>query len=104
MQIKLVLGKETDSGVDPTIDVQIDTAAPLSIGTHRLQLIVEDDSGNRSDPAFADIIVKSTVKPNAHIVPTSLAAEFGKGFTLSGKDSAPGPGGKITKYIWTLLT
>lgn len=104
MQIKLVLGTAVDSGADPTIDVQIDATAPLSIGAHRLQLVVEDDSGNRSDPAFADIVVKSTVKPNAHITPPSLAAEFGKPFTLSGKDSTAGPGGKITKYIWTLVS
>ncbi len=104
MQIKLVLGIDTDSAADPQIDVQIDSTAPLSIGAHRLQLVVEDDSGNRSDPAFADIIVKSTVRPNAHITPLRLAAEFGKPFTFSGKESNAGPGGKVTKYIWTLLS
>jgi len=104
MQIKLVIGSEKDSGADPTIDVQIDSTAPLSIGAHRLQLIVEDDSGNKSDPAFADIFVKSNVKPNAHITPLQLSAEFGKPFTISGKESTAGPGGKITKYNWTLVS
>src|SRR3954469_24647162 len=104
MQTKLVLGKEIDAGADSSLDVVIDATAPLSIGAHRPQLIVEDDSGNRSEAAFADITVKSSVKPNAHITPTTQSVEFGKGFSLTGKESNAGPGGKIVKYFWTLLT
>jgi len=104
MQIKLVLGKEADSGDDPILEVLIDATNSLSIGAHRLQLVVEDDSGNRSDPAYADIVVRSTVKPNAHITPLRVAAEYGKTFTLSGKESDAGPGGKIVRYYWTLVS
>lgn len=58
--------KETQVTATPTITVQTVPPAPapadaaertLRVGVHRFQLVVEDNDGNRSAPAFVEVEV-----------------------------------------------
>jgi hypothetical protein len=87
----------------PTIEVTISAANTLGIGPHRFRLVVTDDSGNVSDPAFVDVIVRSTEKPTA-VLDAPQTVNFGQSFTLTGSRSHENPPGKIVKFEWTLLS
>lgn len=87
---------------DPKVEVSIDPKNPLKPGTYRFQLVVVDDSGNESAPAFVNVVVRDTQRPTAVIdAPTSV--EVGASFDMSGERSFDAPGGKIVSYVWTLL-
>jgi hypothetical protein len=49
----------------PDVEVTVTPSAPLPVGRHRFQLVVEDDSGNSSQPAIAEVIVRDNQKPTA---------------------------------------
>ena len=93
-----------------TVKVDVSTASPLPLGLNRFQLVVIDDAGNPSEPAFLNVIVRDTDKPTAvlQMVDSSGRAidpsvPFGSSFILTGvnsKDTAPG---KIVEYQFTLL-
>ena len=85
----------------PEIEVTVTPSAPLSPGRHRFQLVVDDDSGNRSDPAVEEVIVRDTQKPTA-VLDAPREVELGRSFQLSGKRSLD-IGGRIVKYTWTRL-
>jgi hypothetical protein len=95
----------------PLVSVDMPKDNPLAAGKYRFQLVVVDDSGNESDPAFIDVIVKDTVKPTAvldminadkAIVPPN--AQVGSSFTLSGARSSDVAPGKVKAYRFTMLT
>ncbi len=78
---------------DPTVEVTVSPAKPLSVGRHDFQLVVEDDSGNSSSPAVATVIVRDAQNPTAVIDAPSLV-DFGKSFQLSGARSSDVGGGE----------
>jgi hypothetical protein len=75
---------------------------PLSVGRHRFQLVVIDDAGNESAPAFCDVTVIDNQRPTAIITPAQLSVAFNTNFTLSGANSTD-IGGRIVRYRWTLI-
>ena len=95
---------------DPTVTVEVTATNPLPLGLNRFQLVVVDDFGNESAPAFVDVIVKDTDKPTAVldmvnsdgaiITPT---VSSGHSFILSGKRSSDAGGGKVVTYRFTLI-
>ena len=88
---------------DQTLQISIDPAQPLPVGTHIFQLVVVDDAGNNSQPARFSITVFDDQAPTA-VITGPLRVAFGTGFTLSGVGSADiGGGGGIVQFIWTLL-
>jgi hypothetical protein len=95
---------------DPTVQVEVAATNALPLGVNRFQLVVVDDAGNESAPAFIDVIVKDTEKPtavldmvdaNGAIVQPTVAV--GASFILSGKRSSDTGGGKVVSYKFTLI-
>jgi hypothetical protein len=82
----------------------------LSVGQHRFNLTVEDDSGNSSSTAQITVIVVDSAAPTAIVdlldesgrQITDGRVSFGAGFVLNGKRSVD-VGGTITKYIWEVV-
>jgi len=96
-----IIGKEVETN-EPTIEVTVNIANPLSVGKHTFRLVVVDDGGNQSLPAVAEVVVRDSVNPTA-ILRAPSQVEFGKSFLLDGKDSSDVPPGKVVRYIWTML-
>jgi hypothetical protein len=101
---------QTETRADGTIDVEVNPRNPLPVGAHRFQLVVEDDAGNPSQPAFLNVIVRDTDRPTAvldmvdsnnRVIEPVVSA--GKGFRLSGLRSTDNPPGKVAKFSFTLL-
>jgi hypothetical protein len=92
-----------------TIEVTIDPTNPLPVGTHSFQLVVVDDSGNKSGAAVVTITVIDTTVPTAAVFATNVdggqinTVPYGQVFLLNGTKSFDSGGGKVVKYIWTLL-
>ena len=87
---------------EPVVEVIASEELPLKPGRHRLQLIVEDDSGNVSLPDIVDLIVRDTIRPTA-VLEAPKSVQPGQNFMLDGRRSSDVPPGKIVKYEWTLL-
>lgn len=85
-----------------TVEVTVSANAPLAAGAHKFQLVVVDDSGNRSDPMVVTVIVKDTQKPTAVLIAPEQV-EFGKSFVLTGTRSSDVPPGRVVQFIWTLV-
>jgi len=98
-ELKLNTPVET---TDPVLVVKVDPANPLPTGVHRFQLVVVDDSGNQSDPAIVEIVVRDTQKPTA-VIDAPPTAETGQSFKLSGERSSDVAPGKVVNYIWTMI-
>jgi hypothetical protein len=94
---------QTVTTSDATVEVTVSPAAPLAPGRHRFQLVVVDDSGNASDPAFADVVVIDDKKPTA-ILEAPSRVPFGTSFTLSGARSADLPPGRIAQFRWVMVS
>ena len=90
---------ETDT---PDVEVTVSPTAPLPAGRHRFQLVVVDDSGNRSEPSTTEVIVRDTTKPTA-VIDAPREVDLGRSFQLSGRRSSDIAPGRIVKYIWTRL-
>ncbi|HZI81113.1 MAG TPA: PKD domain-containing protein [Vicinamibacterales bacterium] len=75
-------------------------ASPLSIGTHLVQLVVVDDSGNQSAAASRQVRVVDAQVPTA-ILDAPATVSVGQGFTASGARSVDFDG-EIVEYIWRL--
>lgn len=99
---KFVPGQEIKTDTS-SIEVTIDPANPLPPGRHRFQLIVEDDSGNVSEPAMVDVVVIDNKKPTA-VLDAPATVGFGNSFSLSGARSSDLPPGKIKSYRWVQLS
>lgn len=87
----------------PTIEVTNDPSKPLTPGRHRFRLVVEDDSGNQSDPSEVEVIVVDKSKPTA-VLDAPATVAFGTSFTLSGTRSFDLAPGKITTYRWVQIS
>ncbi len=76
-------------------------AYPLEVGLHVVQLVVVDDSGNRSQPDTRSVdVLGDTTNPTAVLTAPS-AIDEGTDLAVSGADSIDG-GGTIVRYEWTL--
>jgi hypothetical protein len=95
-------GTPVDTGETSSVDVEVNPRSPLAVGRHQFRLVVVDDSGNESEPFFADVIVIDNQRPTAVITPARLTVPLGQSFKLSGADSTD-IGGKIVKFVWTLM-
>ena len=93
---------ETIKTAEPTIEVETQGDAPLKVGLHRFQLVVVDDSGNESEPAIVEVIVRDTQRPTA-VLDVVREVEVGQNFFMSGKRSSDVPPGQVTTFLWTLL-
>jgi|GraSoiStandDraft_4_1057263.scaffolds.fasta_scaffold283536_3 hypothetical protein len=99
--------------VQPDAQVKVDASAtaPLPLGANRFQLIVVDDAGNESEPAFIDIIVRDKEKPTAVLqlvnadgrVISPAEVAFGQSFTLSAAKSSDVAPGKVVEFRFTLI-
>jgi hypothetical protein len=98
---EFIIGKPVELD-RPNVEVTVNTDAPLPVGRHKFQLIVEDDSANQSLPDEVEIIVRDTQRPTA-VISAPAQVEFGQSFTISGKGSSDVAPGKVVKYIWTRL-
>jgi hypothetical protein len=85
----------------PDVEVTVTPSAPLPVGRHRFQLVVEDDSGNSSQPTIAEVIVRDTQKPTA-VLDAPQVVDLGRSFQLSGRRSSD-IAGRIVRYTWTRL-
>ena len=82
----------------------------LKVGGHTFQLLVEDDSGNVSNPAKVVLIVMDTQAPTAVLTLTDSAGQalannriaYGEEFVLNAKKSVDVGGGRIVSYTWSL--
>ena len=101
------------AGVVETSDSQLEVKMPnqkLEVGTHRFQLIVEDEAGNQSTPTQITVIIADSQAPTAVLdlhdasgrTVTNGRINFGAGFMLSGKRSVD-IGGRVSKYIWEIF-
>lgn len=86
---------------DATLVVDADAARPLSVGAHVFQLEVVDDSGLRSQPERVTVVVADTQAPTA-VIRAPRTVPFGQAITLNGGDSVD-VGGRIVRYVWTLI-
>lgn len=86
----------------PLIDVTITAARPLALGRHTFRLVVEDDAGNQSEPDTIVIIVRDSEKPTA-VLEGPAQVNFGQSFQLIGRRSSDTGGGRVVKFIWTLV-
>jgi hypothetical protein len=87
---------------DATLVITVDPNQPLRTGSIVFQLEVLDDSGNRSQPATVRIVVIDNQAPTA-VITAPQSVPFGEGFTLSGAQSSDVGGGRIARFIWTLV-
>jgi hypothetical protein len=96
---------------DPVVSVDMPATAPLPAGKYRFQLVVIDDAGTESDPAFIDVIIKDKVKPTAvldmvnadKVVVNVPQVTVGQSFLLSGARSSEVAPGKVVSYRFTML-
>ena len=89
-------------GAAPDATLIITMDRPLAVGSYLFQLEVTDNSGNRSQPVQARLIIVDTQAPSA-IISAPRTVPFNSEFTLSGAESRDVGGGTIASYIWTLL-
>jgi len=87
---------------DATLIIVVDPANPMKVGSYTFQLEVVDDSGNRSKPVQARLIIVDSQAPTA-IISAPRTVPFATDFTLSGLESSDVGGGTIARYVWTLV-
>lgn len=95
---------------EPQVKVEVDPRSPLQIGANRFRLVVVDDSGNESEPAFLEVIVEDRDRPTAVLdvinpngQPVRPVIAHGESFVLSGERSKDKPPGRIKEYRFTLV-
>ena len=98
---KFVIGAPVETA-EPSVEVTVDAAAPLSVGRHTFQLVVVDDAGNQSQPDSVVVIVKDSTNPTA-VLKAPSQVEPGASFPLDGRASSDVAPGKVVKYIFTLV-
>ena len=87
---------------DATLVVRVDANRPLPVGSYVFQLQVFDDAGNPSAPVQVRLAIMDNQAPTA-VISAPRGVPFGTEFTLSGAQSSDVGGGRIARYIWTLL-
>lgn len=93
----------TADAPDTELTIEIDPNRPLAIGVHLFQLVVEDNSANRSQPVQVRVIVRDATAPTAVASGPGTVA-FGERFIITGRESSDAPPGRIQRYIWTMLS
>jgi hypothetical protein len=95
---------------DPEVRVDVTADQPLPLGANRFRLVVVDDSGNESEPAFLEVVVRDVDRPTAvlDIVDANNSridpvVGFGQTFILSGRRSSDPAPGSIREYHFTLV-
>ena len=96
----------------PQVKVELNRNDQLDLGVNRFRLVVVDDAGNESEPAFLEVMVKDNNRPTAQIDLvdgngkrlTDLTLKQGQQIFLSGERSADDPPGKISDYLWTWVS
>ncbi len=95
---------------DPLVKVEVTEGNALPVGQHRFRLVVVDDAGNASQPAFLTIMVQDSTAPTAALQMVNDNGEVirpivpaGASFILSGSESKDTPPGKILRYEFTLM-
>jgi len=86
----------------PTVEVTISATNTLPVGVHTFQLVVTDDSGNVSQPALVEIVVRDTQAPTA-VIDGPREVGFGSPFELSGARSSDPAPGRVVSFTWTLV-
>lgn len=81
-----------------TFTVQQAADNPLAVGRHRFQLVVEDNSGNRSTPVERAVMVLDVTAPVAVLDVESPVANH-RPFSLSGARSTDA-GGQVVRWEW----
>jgi hypothetical protein len=84
----------------PGVTFVVNPGAPLAPGSHVVELIVMDDSGNESDPATAVVRVADGVAPTA-ILDMPATIPFAQDVEVSGARSAD-VGGLLVRFVWQL--
>lgn len=85
--------------LEPTYVVPQTAGNPLTLGRHRFRLVVDDNSGNHSNPTEVEVIVIDSTAPTAVLdAPASIA--FGAPLQLSGAQSTDTVG-RVVRYVWT---
>lgn len=97
---------------DSLLEVLASRQTPLKPGKNVFQLVVEDDTGNTSEPASITIIVRDNQRPTAVIdfvdangrpnPDPTVEIAFGEKFALSAKRSSD-VDGDVTNFNWQLL-
>jgi len=87
---------------DPTIEVTVSPDRPLPLGRQTFQLVVVDDSGNRSAADRIIVIVADQSAPTAILQGPQVVGQ-GLSFTLDGRRSFDVGGGRVVQYVWTLV-
>jgi hypothetical protein len=95
------IGKPVETD-EPTVEVTLDSSNPLPVGQHVFELVVVDDSGNKSVPARASVVVRDNEAPTAVIRAPSQVG-FAQSFKLDGSASIDRRPGKVVHYTWTLV-
>jgi hypothetical protein len=98
---QFVLGADIAT-TDPTIEVTVDPTRPLPIGRQTFQLVVVDDSGNKSQPDRIVVIIADQDAPTA-VLSGPQVVGTGKSFTLRGDRSFDVGGGKVVQWVWTYV-
>lgn len=96
----------------PKVKVELNRNDKLDLGVNRFRLVVVDDAGNESEPAFLEVMVKDNNRPTAQIDLvdgngkrlTNLTLKQGQQILLSGERSADDPPGKVVDYLWTWVS
>ena len=87
---------------ESSLEVTASPDDPLSIGRHVFKLVVEDDSGNPSQPDQVVVFVLDTKAPTA-VLSAPSKVEHGQTFNLDGSQSRDVAPGKVVRYHWTLV-
>jgi len=94
----------------PSVTVDVKPDNPLPVGALTFKLVVVDDSGNESEPAFLKVTIADVDKPTAVLeivdkVGNSVAPTVpaGASFILSAAKSVDKAPGKIKEYRFTLV-
>jgi hypothetical protein len=98
---QFVLGAEIATN-DPTIEVTVDPTKPLPVGRQTFQLVVMDDSGNKSQPDRIVVIIADQSAPTAVLTGPQVVGS-GRSFTLRGDRSFDVGGGKVVQWVWTYV-
>ena len=88
---------------EPKVEVVVNPDTPLPVGAVRFQLVVFDEAGNASEPAFLEVVIRDSQKPTAVLDGPQTAVEFGTNFALTGERSSDVAPGRIVRYEWTMV-
>jgi len=91
---------ETIVTTENTVEVTVGPDSLLPPGRHSFQLVVEDDSGNQSQPDIVEVIVRDTQAPTA-VLRAPKRVELGESFVLDGAQSSDVAPGKVVRFHWT---